>query len=174
MIMILKQDPYILYININTDLFVYGNWKAMHLKTAYKWCYIFICTRQDGLSNSAVCQHCVLVSRQSLVSCQCLITRTTVICCLCVCRQWIVIPFYINLCVTVLYVSSVLFIVLCVTGIYLHFILRVCAGVAVININHIFFSISFSTAKEKYGKITLVGIKPGTLRLEVQWTIPFI
>ena len=144
----------------------------MHLKTAYKWCYIFICTRQDGPSNSAIpSQHCVFVSRQSLVSCQCLFTRTTVLRCRCVCRQRIVIPLYINLCVKVLYVSSVLFILLCVTGIYLHFILRVCAG-AVINKSHLFLNLILNR-KEKYGKITLVGIKPGTLRLEVQWTIPF-
>ena len=36
MIMILKQDSYISYININVELFFFGNWKAMHLETAYK------------------------------------------------------------------------------------------------------------------------------------------
>ena len=30
---------------MHSELFIYGNWTAMYLKTAYKWCYTFICTR---------------------------------------------------------------------------------------------------------------------------------
>ena len=77
MIMILKQDSYISYININVELFFFGNWKAMRLETAYKWWYTFICTRQDCWSNSAARWLCVPVS------CQCCNTSTIIIHCQC-------------------------------------------------------------------------------------------
>ena len=37
---------------LKCDKFIYGNWKAMHLKTAYIWCCTFMSARQDGPSNS--------------------------------------------------------------------------------------------------------------------------
>ena len=92
--MILKQDAYILYSNINA--FENSTQMRLHLHL-YK-------TR--GSSSSAVSRHCVLVSRQSLVRCQCLITSTTVIHRHLVCRQCIFILSYVDRFVTVINTSA--------------------------------------------------------------------
>ena len=138
-------------LRVNLELFIYGNWNDMHLKTAYKWCYTFICTRQDGPSNSAVSSHCVLVSRQSLISCQCRITSTTVICCQSVSAFNVSLSVLTSAseCVTVIYISSVLFIFLCVQLILLHFI---CVSAAVAASQH---KSQFSQSHSQQQKISM-------------------
>ena len=99
------------------------------------------------------------------VSCQCRITSKTVICCQCVCSIIFVHP-YVNLFVTVIYISSVLFIILCVHVIHLHFILCVNAAVAAINIIHNFLNLILNSKRKVWKKGILVGLEPWTLPLK--------